>query len=517
MEMDINEKDKFGLEKTEDHPNYHSSGMSADWQIGNPSMALVSAPPMGSSQCPSVSMVECFSPSLWIPSVHAQSLGFCGNNVQSSTAASNSMPIGKPVPRPLRLDIGWNPSDCSSKGSGIFLQTGTGVLPPRVSHFPTDSAFIERAARFSCFDGGNLGSMMNPFSTPESLSSYSNTPKGVPGAQIQKSEMNTTEAHMDASLPIDHGSSSRSPMKEQRDKGTSHGAGVSSNESGEPEFSGGGQEEAPNLASAAGDSSSTGLAAKKRIRPSQDMESDQVGGGGPQQSVENTMDSVDTKQRAEQNSSTIATIRPNGKQAKDSSDASKEDYVHVRARRGQATNSHSLAERVRREKISERMKFLQELVPGCSKVTGKAVMLDEIINYVQSLQRQVEFLSMKLAAVNPRVDFNIEGLLSKDLHQFRDGPSSAIGFSPDVIHPQLHPSPQGLVQVGMSGIVNHSDALRRAINAQLTSMNGHKEPMPQIPNAWDEELHNVMQMNFGTNPPLNTHELNDKPRQRYTM
>lgn len=62
------------------------------------------------------------------------------------------------------------------------------------------------------------------------------------------------------------------------------------------------------------------------------------------------------------------------------------------------------------------MKFLQDLVPGCNKVgsfcdkfvildvqgvefwltnfgiqvTGKAVMLDEIINYVQSLQRQVE-------------------------------------------------------------------------------------------------------------------------------
>jgi hypothetical protein len=45
---------------------------------------------------------------------------------------------------------------------------------------------------------------------------------------------------------------------------------------------------------------------------------------------------------------------------------------------------------IRREKISERMKHLQDLVPGCSKVTGKAVMLDEIINYVQSLQRQVE-------------------------------------------------------------------------------------------------------------------------------
>lgn len=36
------------------------------------------------------------------------------------------------------------------------------------------------------------------------------------------------------------------------------------------------------------------------------------------------------------------------------------------------------------------MKYLQDLVPGCNKITGKAGMLDEIINYVQSLQRQVE-------------------------------------------------------------------------------------------------------------------------------
>ncbi|ESW03821.1 hypothetical protein PHAVU_011G044800 [Phaseolus vulgaris] len=95
--------------------------------------------------------------------------------------------------------------------------------------------------------------------------------------------------------------------------------------------------------------------------------------------------------------------------SKDDSKASevqnqKREYIHVRARRGQATDSHSLAERVRREKISERMKYLQDLVPGCNKIAGKAGMLDEIINYVQSLQRQVEFLSMKLAAVNPSID-----------------------------------------------------------------------------------------------------------------
>ncbi|XVF44124.1 hypothetical protein PTKIN_Ptkin02bG0095300 [Pterospermum kingtungense] len=91
------------------------------------------------------------------------------------------------------------------------------------------------------------------------------------------------------------------------------------------------------------------------------------------------------------------------------------DYIHVRARRGQATDSHSLAERARREKISERMKILQDLVPGCNKVIGKALVLDEIINYIQSLQRQVEFLSMKLEAVNSRMNPAIEVFPPKDV------------------------------------------------------------------------------------------------------
>ncbi|KAK0574035.1 hypothetical protein LWI29_017309 [Acer saccharum] len=65
-------------------------------------------------------------------------------------------------------------------------------------------------------------------------------------------------------------------------------------------------------------------------------------------------------------------------------------YVHVRQRRGQATDSHSLAERVRRQKISVRMKLLQSLVPGCDEMTGKALILDEIIRYVMTLQSQVQ-------------------------------------------------------------------------------------------------------------------------------
>ncbi|GAB2269573.1 hypothetical protein Dimus_004494 [Dionaea muscipula] len=170
------------------------------------------------------------------------------------------------------------------------------------------------------------------------------------------------------------------------------------------------------------------------------------------------------------------------KQPKESSqgrDAPKADCVHMRAKRGQATNSHSLAERVRREKISERMRLLQELVPGCTKITGKAVMLDEIINYVQSLQQQVEFLSMKLATVNPELNINIERILSKDVHCSHGGaasiPSLNLGISPS------NPYSQGFVLRSPSGIPNTTP---------------HYHPVPQA--LCDNQLQNLFHMGFGT-------------------
>uniref|UniRef100_A0A0D9WMM6 BHLH domain-containing protein n=1 Tax=Leersia perrieri TaxID=77586 RepID=A0A0D9WMM6_9ORYZ len=53
----------------------------------------------------------------------------------------------------------------------------------------------------------------------------------------------------------------------------------------------------------------------------------------------------------------------------------------------------TMTESLRRERIAERMKSLQELVPNANK-TDKASMLDEIIDYVKFLQLQVKVLSM---------------------------------------------------------------------------------------------------------------------------
>ncbi|KAL6851425.1 hypothetical protein ACP4OV_020358 [Aristida adscensionis] len=168
------------------------------------------------------------------------------------------------------------------------------------------------------------------------------------------------------------------------------------------------------------------------------------------------------------------------------------DYIHVRARRGQATDSHSLAERVRRERISERMKMLQSLVPGCNKITGKALMLDEIINYVQSLQRQVEFLSMKLSTMNPHMDLDAHNqacdkdMMTMMMHEpammgyppSSEPPSAAFSYAADAFvsgagaaHPALEPCSNGAFLPGDAGGFGWPEALDlQSIMAQQHSI-----------------------------------------------
>ncbi|XP_057874061.1 uncharacterized protein LOC131080016 isoform X1 [Cryptomeria japonica] len=70
----------------------------------------------------------------------------------------------------------------------------------------------------------------------------------------------------------------------------------------------------------------------------------------------------------------------------------------VRAKRGFATHPRSIAERVRRTRISERMRKLQELVPNSDKqTTNIADMLDEAVEYVKALQKQVQEFTEKQA------------------------------------------------------------------------------------------------------------------------
>ncbi|KAL7192208.1 hypothetical protein ACSBR2_024119 [Camellia fascicularis] len=61
-------------------------------------------------------------------------------------------------------------------------------------------------------------------------------------------------------------------------------------------------------------------------------------------------------------------------------------------RRSRAAAVHNQSERRRRDRINQKMKALQRLVPNASK-TDKASMLDEVIAYLKQLQAQVQMMS----------------------------------------------------------------------------------------------------------------------------
>lgn len=84
------------------------------------------------------------------------------------------------------------------------------------------------------------------------------------------------------------------------------------------------------------------------------------------QSAEMTKNAAEMKQKGDQNTPTNSKQGgKNEKQGSQGSDPPKEDYIHVRARRGQATNSHSLAERVKNESCDNLLQAFLMLYSKC--------------------------------------------------------------------------------------------------------------------------------------------------------
>lgn len=151
-----------------------------------------------SSKCEAIGVYRFLSPLFIVHSTGHDFLVFLASLIQLASRgepqpgvttmrnSSSDIPaISKSVLGTSWLDPCWNPSGTSSSGGGSFLQTGPGILPPSLSHFPADSAFIERAAaRFSCFGATSSGGMAaDPFGT-------SHSPRLVSDGRIQKIGIN---------------------------------------------------------------------------------------------------------------------------------------------------------------------------------------------------------------------------------------------------------------------------------------------------------------------------------------
>ncbi|KAG6508105.1 hypothetical protein ZIOFF_033464 [Zingiber officinale] len=320
--------------------------------------------------------------------------------------------------------------------------------------FLADQGFAERAARFSCFGAAEAG-QLSRVSSRQSLAKEVAASYAMMAGSSSSPEASSASEKLTA-VVAEHNARKRKAAP----KGKGKAAAPSSSSAMDP------PEASPKIESFIDASKLCELIPLPQEENSDSKRCKAAEAGGADKDAP-------VKPKTEQNSSDDGNAKP---------PEPPKDYIHVRARRGQATDSHSLAERVRREKISERMKLLQDLVPGCNKVTGKAVMLDEIINYVQSLQRQVEFLSMKLATLDPQLEFDTETLLSKEMHQVH------VPLPQQVLFPlDMATSAFSLAQLPLKLAENPPDSMFSSL--QLP-------PIDHLANLWEDDLRYVVQTGF---------------------
>ncbi|KAF5726563.1 putative Basic helix-loop-helix DNA-binding superfamily protein [Tripterygium wilfordii] len=428
-------------------------------------------------------------------SPHSQTLlaymGGGGGGNKSTNTSCYSTPLNSPPKLNLPIE------NIPSLGKPM-------VLNSTVADFTADPGFVERAAKFSCF--GNRS--FNGRTTQLGLSNTELASRSIPNPIVMNSKLSRVSSNSSLNA-VGSQLGNNNPTPHER---------IESRNSSSPEASTV-SEQAPIGESGYRATNDSNSRKRKAVPKGKAKE--------PSQSPSNNASKV-SEANNESDSKRIKTNEGNGsakaeeelkgsdssggddKQTKANNTKPPEppkDYIHVRARRGQATDSHSLAERVRREKISERMKLLQDLVPGCNKVTGKALMLDEIINYVQSLQRQVEFLSMKLASVNTRLDVNMDSILSKDIFKSNTclpNPIFPLDSSASAFFG--HQSQQNpAAALHNNNISNGTEspldsALCRNLNMQLTSLDGFMDSVAQFPTFSEDELQTIVQMGFGQNP-----------------
>ncbi|KAL8555929.1 hypothetical protein ACS0TY_003662 [Phlomoides rotata] len=130
-----------------------------------------------------------------------------------------------------------------------------------------------------------------------------------------------------------------------------------------------------------------------RTQMTLDSSEREFGGGGLTStslwSPENTSSGGDTKTSGEDQDSVFH--RRSQREASEKG-KKKGGGKNSNSAKSRAAAIHNQSERKRRDKINQRMKTLQKLVPNSSK-TDKASMLDEVIEYLKQLQAQVQMMS----------------------------------------------------------------------------------------------------------------------------
>eukprot|EP00250_Pteridium_aquilinum_P013970 c21695_g1_i1 orf=84-1850(-) len=203
-----------------------------------------------------------------------------------------------------------------------------------------------------------------------------------------------------------------------------------------------------------------------------------------------------------------------------SMDATKQPRKALSSKRNRAAEVHNLSEKNRRNRINEKLKALQDLIPNSSK-TDKASVLDEAIEYMKTLQMQLQMVSMRSGlSVSPL-------MIPLGMPHLQMAPLHPVGLGVPIGHPGLgmgmglHMSmgmgmmdlPQGIPARpphSMSGSPNHFSMPyqgRSVAGSQDCSVDSTKMgsippqfmSIPQNPSQFPSQMH------FGLNSLSSTH------------
>ncbi|KAM0927270.1 hypothetical protein ACQ4PT_002978 [Festuca glaucescens] len=114
-------------------------------------------------------------------------------------------------------------------------------------------------------------------------------------------------------------------------------------------------------------------------------------------------------------------------------------------KRGRTAEVHNMSERRRRDRINEKMRALQELIPNCNKI-DKASMLEEAIEYLKTLQLQVQMMSTMGTAglcMPPMLAMQMQMPPMAHFHHHHLGP---MGFGMGAFDPRLAAAAAGAAQ-----------------------------------------------------------------------
>ncbi|KAK9120622.1 hypothetical protein Syun_018239 [Stephania yunnanensis] len=152
---------------------------------------------------------------------------------------------------------------------------------------------------------------------------------------------------------------------------------------------------------------------------------------------------------------------------------------YTSTKRSRAAAIHNQSERKRRDKINQKMKTLQKLVPNSSK-TDKASMLDEVIEYLKQLQAQIQIMS-RMGMPNMMMNMTMQQQLQMSMMAQMGLAGMGMGMGMMDMNPMARAAAGGLARLPSPAMLNPASFLHSMASWDGAAADHHR--MPPVPGS----------------------------------